>query len=100
MKNVLAASRLWRRSVSDHASTSLLLSHREMSSVRCAKLEYSQHGIPMDVVELREEQLSTELRTGQVLVKLLASPVNPADINTIQVTRSLRCVSILFSFKN
>jgi trans-2-enoyl-CoA reductase len=54
--------------------------------VACRKLEYSQHGIPAEVVELREERLNTDLRPGQVLVRTLACPVNPADINTIQVT--------------
>ena len=88
MKNVLRAGGLiLRRAASDRHVVSYVLMLRRMSSyVNCRKLEYSQHGIPADVVELRDEQLSTDLQPGQVLVRFLASPVNPADINTIQVT--------------
>ena len=86
MKNVMAAGRLWRLATDRVAAPFYpTLRRRLSSSVGCAKLEYSQHGIPGEVVELREEQLDTELGPGQVLVRLLASPVNPADINTIQV---------------
>jgi hypothetical protein len=87
MKNVLATRRLW--SAAERANNRFLILHRRgMSSVKCVKLEYKQHGIPGEVVELKEEQLNVELKTGQVLVKLLACPVNPADINTIQEIRA------------
>jgi hypothetical protein len=86
MKNVLAAGRLVRRTVLDNMDGGgLCLQRRRLSGVNCAMLEYSQHGIPAEVVRLREERLCTDLRQGEVLVKLLAAPVNPADINTIQV---------------
>ena len=88
MKNVLVSGALLlRRAASDRHVTSLSLLRKRMSGyVACRKLEYSQHGIPAEVVELREERLGTDLRPGQVLVRMLACPVNPADINTIQVT--------------
>jgi trans-2-enoyl-CoA reductase len=88
MKNVLrSGALLLRRAASDRHVVSLSLLRRRMSGyVTCRKLEYSQHGIPAEVVELREERLNTDLRPGQVLVRTLACPVNPADINTIQVT--------------
>lgn len=52
-------------------------------SSTCSKLVYSAHGDPMKVVCLESEPLR-EPQTDEVLVKLLAAPVNPADINTIQ----------------
>lgn len=46
-------------------------------------LEYSENGDPEKVVVMRETTLPAP--TGnQVLMKMLAAPVNPADINTIQ----------------
>jgi hypothetical protein len=87
MKNVLAGRWLWSAAnpVNNRRLPPALL-RREMSSVNCVKLEYRQHGIPGEVVELNDEPLDVDLKRGQVLVKLLASPVNPADINTIQET--------------
>uniref|UniRef100_A0A1I8PBQ8 Enoyl-[acyl-carrier-protein] reductase, mitochondrial n=1 Tax=Stomoxys calcitrans TaxID=35570 RepID=A0A1I8PBQ8_STOCA len=50
----------------------------------CAKtLKFSQYGEPTEVLQLVEEKLDSP-KDKQVLVKILASPINPADINTIQ----------------
>ncbi|XP_075167059.1 enoyl-[acyl-carrier-protein] reductase, mitochondrial [Haematobia irritans] len=50
----------------------------------CAKtLKFSQYGEPNEVLELVEEKLDSP-KNKQVLVKILAAPINPADINTIQ----------------
>ncbi|KAH8400680.1 hypothetical protein KR009_000322 [Drosophila setifemur] len=52
-------------------------------SVVAKSLKYTQHGEPQDVLQLVEDKLS-DPKGKQVLVKILAAPINPADINTIQ----------------
>ena len=46
-------------------------------------LTYSQHGKPEEVVKLQTEQLPS-LEKGNILVEMLAAPINPADINQIE----------------
>ncbi|KAK2854759.1 hypothetical protein Q7C36_006628 [Tachysurus vachellii] len=48
-------------------------------------LVYRRHGDPSQVVQLETRKLP-ELEAKSVLVKILASPINPADINMIQGT--------------
>ncbi|XP_078001646.1 enoyl-[acyl-carrier-protein] reductase, mitochondrial isoform X4 [Phascolarctos cinereus] len=48
-------------------------------------LVYAQHGEPVKVVELKTLELSS-LGRSDVRMKMLAAPVNPADINMIQGT--------------
>uniref|UniRef100_W8BRD8 Enoyl-[acyl-carrier-protein] reductase, mitochondrial n=1 Tax=Ceratitis capitata TaxID=7213 RepID=W8BRD8_CERCA len=55
---------------------------RNMSKV-VKSLKYSKHGEPVEVIELVEDQLKNP-KEYEVLVKVLAAPINPADINTIQ----------------
>ncbi|GAV05499.1 hypothetical protein RvY_15623-1 [Ramazzottius varieornatus] len=54
------------------------------SSWTAAAVRYSENGDPEKVLELTEESVSGDLGEGNVALKLLAAPVNPADINTIQ----------------
>ena len=58
---------------------------RRHSTVKVERLEFARHGVPTEVVELQRTEIEVGLEPGQLLVKFLASPVNPADINTIQV---------------
>ncbi|XP_039756202.1 enoyl-[acyl-carrier-protein] reductase, mitochondrial-like [Pararge aegeria] len=46
-------------------------------------LYYSEFGDPLNVVKFREMEVPP-LKSQEVLVRMLAAPVNPADINTIQ----------------
>uniref|UniRef100_A0A1B0A210 Enoyl-[acyl-carrier-protein] reductase, mitochondrial n=1 Tax=Glossina pallidipes TaxID=7398 RepID=A0A1B0A210_GLOPL len=46
-------------------------------------LKFCNYGEPADVLELVQETLSAP-EENQVLVKILAAPINPSDINTIQ----------------
>ncbi|XP_030372741.1 enoyl-[acyl-carrier-protein] reductase, mitochondrial [Scaptodrosophila lebanonensis] len=55
---------------------------RQMA-VMAKSLKYTQYGEPQDVLHLVETQLA-DPKDKQVLVKILAAPINPADINTIQ----------------
>lgn len=52
-------------------------------SVITSKLVYSEFGEPVDVIRRIDEQLP-EIQQDDVLVKVLAAPINPADMNTIQ----------------
>lgn len=56
--------------------------YRSMS-VLSTYLEYAEHGEPGKVVTKREVQLNIP-KPNEVLVKILAAPINPADINVIQ----------------
>lgn len=54
-------------------------------SVLSTYLEYAEHGEPGKVVTKREQRLDAP-GPNEVLVKILAAPINPADINVIQGT--------------
>lgn len=49
------------------------------------QLVYCEFGDPLNVVKFRECEVPP-LDSQEVLVRMLAAPVNPADINTIQGT--------------
>ena len=66
-------------------NSSKIQSLRYMSSYKTERLEFAETGNPSDVIQHVIEDKSFELKAGEVLVKFLACPVNPADINTIQV---------------
>ncbi|XP_017770401.1 PREDICTED: probable trans-2-enoyl-CoA reductase, mitochondrial [Nicrophorus vespilloides] len=52
-------------------------------SVLATKLMYAEYGDPCKVVQKCEEPLP-DIKGSDVLIRMLAAPVNPADINTIQ----------------
>lgn len=54
----------------------------------CHALLYRKHGNPTQVVQLEEVDLPT-IGEHEVLVKIMAAPINPADINMIQGTYSI-----------
>lgn len=49
-------------------------------------LVFSRFGEPADVLSLHVHSISPSLPDGAVLLRTLAAPVNPADVNTIQGT--------------
>ncbi|XP_069659462.1 enoyl-[acyl-carrier-protein] reductase, mitochondrial isoform X2 [Haliaeetus albicilla] len=51
-------------------------------------LLYERHGEPAAVVQLKDLKVA-ELRDSDVHVKMLAAPINPADINMIQGTYAI-----------
>lgn len=65
-----------------HLSTNIQQSCRNMSVV-ASILRYKEYGDPAKVVEIAKETLP-DPTADEILVKILAAPVNPADINTIQ----------------
>uniref|UniRef100_A0A7R9H0L5 Enoyl-[acyl-carrier-protein] reductase, mitochondrial n=1 Tax=Timema poppense TaxID=170557 RepID=A0A7R9H0L5_TIMPO len=52
-------------------------------SISSQKLVFSEFGDPAKVVRLETEELPSP-KSYEVLVRMLAAPLNPADINTIQ----------------
>lgn len=49
-------------------------------------LVFTRFGEPADVLSLHTHSISPQLPRGAVLLRTLAAPVNPADVNTIQGT--------------
>ncbi|XP_011616498.1 enoyl-[acyl-carrier-protein] reductase, mitochondrial [Takifugu rubripes] len=54
----------------------------------CQALRYRKHGEPPEVVKLEQVDLPT-VGEHDVLVKILAAPINPSDINMIQGTYAI-----------
>ncbi|KAL1839295.1 hypothetical protein VTJ49DRAFT_1658 [Mycothermus thermophilus] len=53
-------------------------------------LVFTRFGEPADVLHLHTHSISPTLPQGAVLLRTLAAPVNPADVNTIQGTYGAR----------
>ncbi|KAG8200533.1 hypothetical protein JTE90_000606 [Oedothorax gibbosus] len=62
----------------------------QCSSLSSYALQYKEHGDPSTVLEKVELDLADNLESDQVLVKTLAAPVNPADINMVQGKYALK----------
>lgn len=56
---------------------------RHFTGVVGTSLVYGEYGDPQKVI-VRREDVIPKLKDDQVLVRMLAAPVNPADINTVQ----------------
>lgn len=61
-------------------SITMIIRHQSIFS---SKLVYSEYGDPPAVIREEKEELRKPTER-EVMVRMLASPVNPADINTIQ----------------
>ena len=48
-----------------------------------SRLAFHQHGVPSEVVQLEPFEVARP-KADQVVLRMLAAPVHPADINTIQ----------------
>lgn len=59
-----------------------------LASQTCKALLYRRHGDPSQVVQLEDVALPP-LGAKDVLVKILAAPINPSDINMIQGTYAI-----------
>jgi mitochondrial enoyl-[acyl-carrier protein] reductase / trans-2-enoyl-CoA reductase len=53
-------------------------------------LVFSKFGEPVDVLHLHKHSISPTLPDGAVLLRTLAAPVNPSDVNTIQGTYGVK----------
>ncbi|XP_066539427.1 enoyl-[acyl-carrier-protein] reductase, mitochondrial [Hoplias malabaricus] len=81
---LVAHKSAWRR-----LSPALFRCFSVKPSVRdCTALLYRNHGEPSQVVQLETLQLPP-LENNSVVVKILASPINPSDINMVQGTYAI-----------
>ncbi|CAL1271509.1 unnamed protein product [Larinioides sclopetarius] len=64
-----------------HISKTFRISTSSLSSYA---LQYKELGDPSTVLEKVQHEVSENLQSNEILIKMLASPVNPADINMIQ----------------
>jgi NADPH:quinone reductase-like Zn-dependent oxidoreductase len=72
---------LWHVSLMDDDDTTML----------GKQLIFRDYGKPAEVLEIEEETLiSLAPDAGQVLVRILAAPINPVDLNTIEGTYGVR----------
>ncbi|KAI1358671.1 hypothetical protein F5Y08DRAFT_109837 [Xylaria arbuscula] len=53
-------------------------------------LVFSQYGEPKDALKLHTHSISPSLPSDSVLLRTLAAPINPADVNTIQGTYGVK----------
>ena len=59
--------------------------HRNLLLNAAKSLVYTEHGDPVRVLQLVDSQMiPSPLKDTEVLIRMLAAPVNPADINMIQ----------------
>ncbi|XP_053183932.1 enoyl-[acyl-carrier-protein] reductase, mitochondrial [Scomber japonicus] len=71
-----------------HAKVSYLSHSAGLSAQTCKALQYRKHGDPSQVVQLEDVDLPP-IGAKDVLVKMLAAPINPSDINMIQGTYAI-----------
>jgi len=74
-------------------STTRILRHSHMFSteVTTAKImRYETNGLPSDVLRMVTEQIPKKLNSSEVLVKITAAPINPADLNMIEGNYGIR----------
>ncbi|XP_070691491.1 enoyl-[acyl-carrier-protein] reductase, mitochondrial [Pempheris klunzingeri] len=70
------------------ASVSLFSHSAGLAAPTCKALLYRKHGDPSQVVKLEDIDLPP-IGAKNVLVKMLAAPINPSDINMIQGTYAI-----------
>jgi trans-2-enoyl-CoA reductase len=86
--------------VTASSATAILQLSRHLfstDSLIIKSLTFKQHGVPENVLEMRTKEITagTEayddlLGDKDILVKMLASPINPSDINTIEGRYALK----------
>ncbi|KAK8142091.1 mitochondrial 2-enoyl thioester reductase [Beauveria asiatica] len=83
-------SRILRLSVTVNASRLPVIARRYKSGpygyTQAKALVFTKYGEPSDVLKLHTHSISPSIPQSSVLVRSLAAPINPADINTIQGT--------------
>jgi len=63
-----------------------ILSSRKLSVQSATVARFYSHGQPEEVLKLETEKLPDKLQTNEVLVKMVAAPINPADLNMVEGT--------------
>jgi trans-2-enoyl-CoA reductase len=57
---------------------------RSLSIKSSKAIQFAETGRPESVLGLKEIQLPSNLEKDQILVKILAAPINPADLNVVE----------------
>lgn len=80
----------------------LLTPRRFASSYTVQEIQADQYGAPLDVLKLNQTTTfdSSQLKPNDVLIKLLASPINPADINMVEGKYAMLPSSLPATFGN
>ena len=75
---------------------------RGLSSFIVQELQADRYGLPADVLKLNQTSTvaANQLKPNEVLIKLLASPINPADINMVEGKYALQPASLPATFGN
>lgn len=76
--------------------------NRSIVSYGVQELQADQYGIPTEVLKLNETTVidASQLKANDVMVKLLAAPINPADLNMIEGKYALLPASLPATFGN
>lgn len=77
-----------RASVTTNAKVVHFCHSSKLKESDCWALRYNKHGDPSQVVHLEKVELGP-VGANEVLVKMLAAPINPSDINMIQGTYAI-----------
>ncbi|EFC41710.1 mitochondrial trans-2-enoyl-CoA reductase [Naegleria gruberi] len=54
------------------------------ATVQSKAVRYEKFGNPLEVLKVENVDIDTSVKNDEVVIKMLAAPINPADINTIQ----------------
>lgn len=77
-----------RASLTHHPKVATACHSSTRGASSCRALRFSKHGDPSQVIHLENVELGP-VGASEVLVKILAAPVNPSDINMIQGTYAI-----------
>ncbi|CAF2360804.1 unnamed protein product [Rotaria sp. Silwood2] len=79
-----------------------ILHYRFASSYAVHELQAEQYGVPGEVLKLNNTTTidASQLKPNDVLIKLLASPINPADLNMVEGKYALLPSSLPATFGN
>lgn len=87
LSNHLAAV-FHRASLTNNAKVANFCHSSTLEASSCRALRYNKHGDPSQVVHLENVELGP-VGANDVLVKMLAAPINPSDMNMIQGTYAI-----------
>lgn len=87
LSNTISAVFL-RTTVTRNAKVAHFCHSSKLEASDCRALRYNRHGDPSQVVHLESVELGP-VGASEVLVKMLAAPINPSDINMIQGTYAI-----------
>ena len=73
---------------------SLRVRYLKHSTCFSTSIQYSKHGYPSAVLNLVEDTDDQRPLASQVSVKMLAAPINPADLNMVYTSHTFKLISL------